>query len=79
MNIIKRIPSDEELENAKFNRKIEIIQEVCHLVAVVLLFVGMTKIICGSCAIEGNDVLGGTMDCIGGIVSMAFCALFANM
>ena len=79
MNIIKRIPSDEELENARFNKKIEIIQTICHIVAGILVFAGCAQMIYGSCAIEGNEILHGVVACVDGAASLGFGALLANM
>lgn len=79
MNIIKRIPSDKELENAKYNRKIEIIQTICHIAAGILVFAGCAHIIYGSCAIEANEVFRGAMAAIDGLASVGFGALLANM
>lgn len=79
MNIIKRIPSDEELENARFNRKIEVIQTICHIAAGVFVFAGCAHIIYGSCAIEANEIFRGAMAAIDGLASVGFGALLANM
>lgn len=79
MNIIKRIPSDEELENARFNRKIEIIQTICHIVAGILVFAGCAQMIYGSCAIEGNEIFHGVTACVDGLAALGFGALLANM
>lgn len=79
MKTIRRIPTEQEMEDIRFNRMISRIQAVCHIVAMVLLAAGIAQAIYGVCLIEGNEMMHGFVCSFEGMLAVSMSALLANM
>lgn len=60
MEVLWRLPTEEEIKAARFNRVIDIIQEVCHTLSVIVFIIGFGILINAvgmiECGIFGSAV-----------------------
>lgn len=79
MKVFRRLPTEEEIKAAKFNKSIEIIQSICHVAAILFFFVGFYLMIYSACLVEIGEFSSAFLESSKGVVYVLVCFVLSIM